>query len=240
MRSIRWLIWFLRMSGKHNLSGDALASIFAQEITDQERRAFLDRIFSKKGGTEEFLALADLRRRDVVLRQELNAMNMESTAAASLKLFAKDEIRAARKRIRMSGSSHKARFPLFATAFATILAIIFAVVFIQKPASVVDLYRDSFPVTIEARSPRGEIPRSAIKFHWSQVRGAKHYTLEIMDNKLTLLYRKDMIERESFSLPLNVRDKLNSGQLYFWKVTAEMGEDGQLESVFEKFRITGT
>lgn len=113
-------------------------------------------------------------------------------------------------------------------------------VFIQEPSSVVDFNRGSFPISIEALSPRGEIPRAAIEFHWSQVRGAKHYTLEILDDKLNPLYRKDMIEGESFSLPLNVRDKLNSGQLYFWKVTAEMDEDGQLESVFEKFRIAGT
>jgi hypothetical protein len=240
MKSIGCLVRFLRIRGKHDLPAEAAVSVFAEECSDEEKGAGLDWIFSGKGGIEEFLALADLHRRDAALRQELNALKMESADVARLKRFAAEEMRAARNIIRTSGNPHKGRFLRPATAAAAVLAVILTAVLIQKTASVEDIDRDSHPASFEALAPRGEILRSAIEFNWSPVRGAKHYCLEILDRELAPLYRKDMIEGESFTLPGEVRDKLTPGQLYFWKVTADLEGGGRLESGIEKFRISGT
>lgn len=230
-----WLKRWLRFRTARNESLRSLLAVLEPETPAQERGARLEEVLSHPQGAADLQALADLRRRQGPVLEELESLALTDADVEPLRRAAAGQIRALRSSRR---GSRKAALLLVPAAAAVLLAVLALATF-RRSAPIPDTERAGRFAAFEALLPHGEVERADLEFRWAPVKGAKHFSLEIFDHELSPVYRKDLIEGETFRLPADIAARLESGGRYFWRVTALLEGIGRVESGFEKFRISG-
>jgi hypothetical protein len=87
-------------------------------------------------------------------------------------------------------------------------------------------------------SPLGaSVSRDTIQFHWSSVAPAKHYTLELFDEALRLIWRSGPVMTNTIRPEAETSRGLTPGKSYFWRVTAVRGDRLEVKSRLGKFLL---
>jgi len=238
MTSRGWFERFRRLSYGSRGRRRSLLKVFESGTPPDERMDRLEDILTHPRAAADFKALSELSRGEAPLMRELETLARSGVDGERLRRIAETEIRALAPGRRKRRPAPALWIP--AAAAAGILAAVLALSIFRSPEPVADTERASRMNAFEALSPRGDAVLAGLEFRWSPVRGAKRYILEILDPRLAPVYKRDMIEGESFSLPPEAVGRLESGGVYFWKVTAVLEGERRIESGFEKFRISGT
>ncbi len=83
----------------------------------------------------------------------------------------------------------------------------------------------------------GSLSRDGLEFRWESLAGADHYTVELFDNSLKLVWRSGPVSGNEVSPADGVGKGLNAGERYYWMVTAAMGDHSELRSRLAEFSV---
>lgn len=70
----------------------------------------------------------------------------------------------------------------------------------------------------------------SLLFNWKMLDSADHYVLEIFKEDLTLLWRSEHINTNTFKLPAQVYLRLERKKKYYWSITAYIKNGSSVES----------
>lgn len=83
----------------------------------------------------------------------------------------------------------------------------------------------------------GSFSRDGLEFRWQSLAGADHYTVELFDKSLKLVWRSGRVSGNELR-PADTVDKgLNAGETYYWMVTAVKGDQSETKSRLAEFSI---
>ncbi|MFQ6081912.1 MAG: anti-sigma factor family protein [Candidatus Aminicenantia bacterium] len=218
---------------------EALIKAFLNEISVQEKFELLDHISVCPECSSYFEALREIWTKEKDILGALDRIEFTEEDTEQLKKLAKQEIR------KLKSQAREEKRPIFygkkilaaVTGAAFIIVIISIFVLLKGPREI-ELERKTNQWNIELIEPRGEINKSFLMFNWTPVKGVRNYTLEILDRGLETFYQAKQIKAESFRLPEEVFKRLEKGEIYFWKVVAELENNQKIESDFGKFKVS--
>lgn len=229
--------WRCRADRRHGSPGTRIAAALSspEGLAAGESEAMLDNLLESPDGAAEVRVLADLHRRDPHLRREIETLVIGPDEAQRLRGLAARELRAAGRP--EAGAARHARLRPAVAAAAGFFFVATAIFILRgKPAG--DTARAGPNAAVSTLAPRGRIGREAAVFRWTAVKGAREYRLEIFDSGLRPVYAR-VLETEVCVPSREGFLSFETGAVYFWKVTARLGNGETLESDFETFRISG-
>jgi hypothetical protein len=83
----------------------------------------------------------------------------------------------------------------------------------------------------------GSLSRDGLEFRWQSLAGADHYTVELFDKSLKLVWRSGSVSGNEVRPPDGVGKDLNAGETYYWMVTAVTGDHSELKSRLAEFSV---
>lgn len=83
----------------------------------------------------------------------------------------------------------------------------------------------------------GSVSRDGLEFRWQSLAGADHYTLELFDKSLKLVWRSGPVSGNGLRPADAVGQGLNAGEVYFWTVTAVKGDHSEIKSRLAEFSV---
>ena len=216
---------------------DSTVKVFLKETDQEEKFKLLDHIFSCPECLAEFSVLKEVWKKEKSLIDTQLEQTLEKAKIEQIKSVAKKELRA----VKQAQQSPKSLFfsPLNITAVATlfIAAVLTIYVTTHNRPDPIPLEREIGSETFTTIEPEGAIDTFSILFRWSSVKEAKEYTIEVLDNGLEVIYRKEGILVPSFALPDKIHTQLQVSRTYFWKVVATIDSEKSIESEFGKFHL---
>jgi len=83
----------------------------------------------------------------------------------------------------------------------------------------------------------GSFSRDGLEFRWQSLAGADHYTVELFDKSLKLVWRSGPVSGNEFR-PADAVDKgLRADEAYYWMVTAVRGDHSEIKSRLAEFSV---
>jgi len=217
---------------------DTTVKVFLRESGQEEKFRLLDHIFSCPECSAEFNVLKEVWKKENSLMDTELAQILEKTKTAQIKSIAKKELKA----LNQEKKSRKSLLfsPMnIAAAAAVLIAVVLTInVTTHNRPEQISIEREVGSETFRAIEPEGAIDYVPILFQWSPVKAAREYTIEVLDNGLEVIYRKEGILVPSFALPDKIYTQLQVSRTYFWKVIATLDSEKSIESEFGKFYLT--
>ena len=155
-----------------------------------------------------------------------------------VKSISKKAIRALKQERKPRKRYYLAPKTIAAAAAVLVAAVLIIYAASQNRPEQIPLEREVGSEMFRTIDPEGEISHLPILFRWSPIHGAREYTIEVLDQGLEVIYRKEGIQVASFALPDKIYSQLQLSQTYFWKVIATLADEKIIESEFGKFTIT--
>ncbi len=81
----------------------------------------------------------------------------------------------------------------------------------------------------------GSLSRDGLEFRWESLTGADHYTVELFDKSLKLVWRSGPVSGNVVRPADAVGKDVNAGETYYWMVTAAMGDRSEIKSRLAEF-----
>lgn len=120
----------------------------------------------------------------------------------------------------------------------SILCIIFTVWVIQNRYIGLK-YRASLPSQINLYFPQeNNISKSSLFFQWEDLNNSEYYTFELYDETLYQIWSSNKIYENSYSIPRELRTRLDANKTYFWMITAFFPNGRKMESQLKEILIT--
>jgi hypothetical protein len=83
----------------------------------------------------------------------------------------------------------------------------------------------------------GSFSRDGLEFRWQSLAGADHYTVELFDKSLKLVWRSGPVSGNELRPADTVGQGLNAGETYYWTVTAVKGDHSEIKSRLTEFSV---
>lgn len=83
----------------------------------------------------------------------------------------------------------------------------------------------------------GSLSIDGLEFRWESLSGADHYTVELFDKSLKLVWRSGPVLGNKVRPVDGVGKGLNAGETYYWMVTAAMGGHSEIKSRLTEFSV---
>lgn len=83
----------------------------------------------------------------------------------------------------------------------------------------------------------GSLSGDGLEFRWESLAGADHYTVELFDKSLQLVWRSGPVSGTEIRLANGVGKDLNSGETYYWIVAAVAGDRTEIRSRLAEFSV---
>jgi hypothetical protein len=130
--------------------------------------------------------------------------------------------------------------PVIKPAVAVLAGILLVAVLIESIPKL--LNRSGTRGGTEARialvSPvKGESIGDGLEFKWQGLAGAEHYSVEVFDKALKLVWRSGRAAGTEIRLPAEARGKLTPGETYYWMVTAITAGRAETKSTLAEFSV---
>lgn len=216
----------------------ATVKVFLRESDQKEKFRLLDHIFSCPECSAEFKVLREVWKKEKSLMDTELEQRLEKIKARQVKTIAKKEL----KTLNQESKSRKYLLlsPMnIAAAAAVLIAVVLTInVTTHNRPEQIPLEREVGSETFRAIEPEGAIDYVPILFRWSPVKAARKYAIEVLDNGLEIIYKKEGILVPSFALPDKIYTQLQVSRTYFWKVIATLDSEKSIESEFGKFHLT--
>lgn len=213
---------------------NAAVNVFLEETSNEYKFEFLDHIFSCPECSRDFDALLDIWRKDKELLAGLETVHLTKEQECRIRKMVTSELK------KLDPMNQKPRkltlFPLKTlTAAAAILLIVLMTWFFFNNPEKGPMERTAPKRAFHVVEPMGRIDHDFLEFRWDSIKGARDYTLEILNQRLELLFRRQNIGQNKFLLPKEDFQRFQKGKIYFWKVTVYLKTNHKIESEFGKF-----
>ncbi len=83
----------------------------------------------------------------------------------------------------------------------------------------------------------GSFSRDSLEFRWQRLAGADHYTVELFDKSLKLVWRSGPVSGNELRPADAVGRGLSAGEAYYWTVTAVKGDHSEIKSRLAEFSV---
>jgi hypothetical protein len=83
----------------------------------------------------------------------------------------------------------------------------------------------------------GSFLRDDLEFRWQSLAGADHYTVELFDKSLKLVWRSGPVLGNELRLTDTVDKGLSVGETYYWMVTAVKSDHSEIKSRLAEFSV---
>lgn len=83
----------------------------------------------------------------------------------------------------------------------------------------------------------GSLSKDGLEFRWESLAGADHYTVELFDKSLKLVWRSGPVSGNVVRPADAVGKDVNAGETSFWMVTAVMGDHSEIKSRLAEFSV---
>jgi hypothetical protein len=83
----------------------------------------------------------------------------------------------------------------------------------------------------------GSLSRDELEFRWESLAGADHYTVELFDKSLKLVWRSGPVSGNELRPADGIGEGLNAGETYYWMVTGVLGDRSEIKSRLSEFSI---
>lgn len=218
---------------------DMTVKVFLRETDREEKFRLLDHIFSCAECLTEFNVLIEIWRKESSLGDMELEQIIEQVGITPIESIAKKELKTLKQEARKR--KHTLFSPRNIAAAAAVLIAVLVSIYIAKLTrpELMPLEREVGSQIFRTIEPEGAIDNSPILFQWNPVKGAREYTIEVLDDGLEMIYRKERILVPSFALPDKIYSQLQVSRTYFWKVIATLDSEKSIESEFGKFYLTG-
>jgi len=212
-------------------------NVFLKETDEKEKFKILDHIFSCPKCSAEFIVLRDVWKKGGTLMDPELKQKLEQAKSEQIKSTAKKELKSLKKESQSWQRSHVGPMNIAVVA-AVLLALVLTVyVITHNQPEQFNLEREVGSETFRTINPVGAIIDLPILFRWSPVQDAREYAIEVLDQGLEVIYRKEHILVPSFALPDKITSQLRMSETYFWKVVAILQDEKSIESEMGKFYL---
>ena len=216
---------------------DKTVKVFLKETDQKEKFRLLDHIFSCPECLAEFSVLKEVWKKEKSQIDTQLVRTLEKAKSKQIKSVAKTELRALKQAQKLRESKFFSAFNIATVAAVLIAAVLTIYLTTHNRADQIPLEREVGSETFRIIEPEGAIDTLSILFRWSPVKDAREYTIEVLDDGLETIYRKEGILLPSFALPDKIFTKLQVSRTYFWKVSAVLDSEKSIESEFGKFYL---
>lgn len=215
---------------------NAVIKVFLDETGTEAKFKYLDHIFNCPQCSREFDALLEVWREEKSILKGIENKTLTKEQENRMRKTAVHELKKLKPR-----TGPGKLLPISPRKFLAAAAGIIAVVLISwfsfnTPENIV-VERNFQNSVFDVIEPMGPVANNFIVFRWDSIKGAKHYTLEILDQGLETFYRRPDITQNKFTLPEEIFIRLDNGKNYYWKITAELGTNRNIESELGKFTL---
>jgi hypothetical protein len=83
----------------------------------------------------------------------------------------------------------------------------------------------------------GSLSREGLEFRWQSLAGADHYTVELFDKSLKLVWRSGQVSGNEVRPADGVGKGLTAGETYYWMVTAVTVDHSEIKSRLAEFSV---
>jgi hypothetical protein len=83
----------------------------------------------------------------------------------------------------------------------------------------------------------GSFSRDGLEFRWQSLAGADHYTVELFDKSLKLVWRSGPVSENKLRPADTVGKGLNADETYYWMVTAVKRDHSEIKSRLTEFSV---
>jgi hypothetical protein len=216
---------------------DTIIKAFLDEISLEEKFRLLDHVFSCPECRIQFIGVKAVWSKSGKILGNLETIPGTEDIRENFRKLSKQELRNLKSQGQIKNKIlHSWRKIPVAVAVVGIIAFV-TIFLISRGPKETGIERKIFQWQIELLQPKGEIIEPELVFQWTHLKEAKNYRLEIFDKELEILYASDPIPGNQFTLPGHVFLSFRRGEIYFWKVTALLGPNQEIESDFSKFKI---
>jgi len=216
---------------------DGTVKVFLKETDHEEKFKLLDHIFSCPECMAEFSLLKEVWKKEKYLMDWQLEKSLEMAKPRQVKSVSENELRSLRQAQKSRKSLLFSPVNIAAVAAVLIVAVMTIYVITHNRPQEIPLEREVGAETFRTIEPEGAIENLSILFRWSPFKGAREYTIEVLDNGLETIYRKEGILVPSFALPDKIFTQLRVSKTYFWKVVATIDSEKSIESEFGKFHL---
>lgn len=140
-----------------------------------------------------------------------------------------------KNRLRLFAMTRRLKYATVFAGAAVLLCIITA--FLLKSSRTID-YRSTGTSQIQLSEPiynsSAQLP---LTFRWSSIPESDYYILELFDETLYPVWKKEGLSENQLSLPKDIYMKLQKNKPYFWMVTAFLHNGKKIESSLKEFFI---
>jgi hypothetical protein len=204
---------------------EVFVQAFMQELPPDKLESFIDHLLVCQKCKLKFETLSDLSKE---LREYEKDVNWTT---AELKKEALSRLQGFR------GHNTRISFwkiaPIAALLVAVVAAGLYFLVF-QAPVT----ERGAEEAALELIYPPVSVDKAPEKFEWTAVPGTDDYKFTLIDDELNTIFGKSIEEDQTFLiLPQDVRESLQKGHTYVWKVTADNNEMVQIAEASSYFTI---
>jgi len=195
---------------------------FLNEINEAEKINLIDHVLICDKCAIEFEALREVTKRT---KEKIEGLEEKEITRDELKKIAKQRIKQLKKEARERWFSRLTIKVIPAKYFALLAGLMIVILgyfLILKFPGILkktEEYREITKVELRLIEPKGEISKFPSVFKWTVVEEAKYYNFELTDSKLNIVWAKENITTNSLKLPQNIRENLQKGKTYLWKVT---------------------
>jgi len=213
---------------------------FLNEINEKEKMKLIDHILICDRCATEFEALREVTKRT---KEKIEGLEGKELTRDELKKIARQRIKYLKKETRERWFSRFTFKVIPAKYFALLAGLIIVILgyfLILKSPGILKKtgeYREIIKVELQLIEPLGEISKFPSVFKWTIGEEAKYYNFELTDSKLNIVWAKENITTTSLKLPQNIRENLQKGKTYFWKVTVFNELNQKMESALQYFEI---
>jgi len=211
--------------------------VFLKETDQEEKFKILDHIFSCPKCSAEFIVLRDVWKKGKTLMDPELKQKLEQAKSGQVQSAAKKEMKALKKESQSWQRSRVGPMNIAVVAAVLIALVLTVYVITQNQPEQFNLEREVGSEAFRTIDPEGAIIDLPILFRWSPVQDAQEYAIEVMDQGLEMIYRKEHILVPSFALPDKITSQLQVSETYFWKVVAILQGEKILESEMGKFYL---
>jgi len=213
---------------------------FLNETNEAEKMNLIDHVLICDRCAMEFEALREVTERT---KEKIEGLEGKEFTRDKLKKIAKQRIKYLKKEAR-EGWFRRLNIKVIPAKYFALLAglliVILGYLLVLKFPGIfkkTEEYREIIKAELKLIEPQGDISKFPSVFKWTVVEEAKYYNFELTDSKLNIIWAKENITTNSLKLPQNIRESLQKGDTYFWKLTIFNELDQKMESALQYFEI---
>jgi hypothetical protein len=218
---------------------EVLLGFVLRTDTVQNREALLDHVFHCPRCEMKFRILNRLRQEAGPEFEKMDASPLSRNETEELRKEAETRIRALES---LGTPAPKSRFarprrvPAWAIAAGALLVVLAGLIVGTRFARKPEVYRKTGTADFRVIAPLGNLTERPSVFSWTPVVNADVYVLTIIDEDLQTIFAKKL-EETTYFLEAPVRDRLEKGKTYVWRVAARADDETHLGTAKGTFVI---